>query len=147
VNEARDKRRNAQLVKHKREVGCVVELVLEVFDRFFFGQVESEFFLDLRGGRPRSEQKKKNAEKREGWRRETNLHDGLIRLELDIGDISVDHEADEVDDKASVFTETDEGGIAEPFKAAVVQRLIAPHPVNHLLAHLDRRRERLRVPP
>lgn len=104
-------------VQDDREVRSLVQEGLEMLDGFLLRQVQPKFILEL-----------------------------LLNVAmLNVGNVGIDHQADEIHYEARRFAENREGREAEVPEAGVVRRLRATHGVHHLTAELYRRREWLGI--
>ena len=74
-----------------------------------------------------------------------HLQDGLVRLELDVRDVGVDHEGEEVEDEVRRLAQRRVGREAVLLEGRVVRRLGAAHAVDHVFAELHHRCERFGV--
>ena len=74
----------------------------------------------------------------------TSQH-GLVRLCADIGYIGLDHERDQVEDQIGILAQAGISRVAQLLESHIVHRRGAAHRIDHFLAHLDRRRKRLRI--
>lgn len=70
-----------------------------------------------------------------------HLQDRLVRLELDVRDVGVDHEGEEVEDQVRRLAQRRVGREAVLLEGRVVRRLGAAHAVGHVFAELHHWRE------
>ncbi len=68
------------------------------------------------------------------------------RLDLDIGNIGIDHQAEQIEDEVRALAQRGVGREAVGFEGRVVRRGRRAHALDHLLAEFHLRREGLRVP-
>ncbi len=108
-----------QPVKDGAEVAGLVEQALELLDRIVLAQVQQELVL--------------------------HLEHRLIRLQPDIRDVGIHHERHQVQNQVGVLAQIRKRRVTECLEACIVRTLRSAHRIHHLLAHLDRRRERLRI--
>lgn len=64
---------------------------------------------------------------------------------FDVGNVGIHHEGDKVEYEVGTLPQDGEGREAEVLESRVVDGLYTAHSVEHLLAYLDRRSERLGI--
>ena len=103
----------------KKGFDAVVDDEVKILDGLFVFEIELEFVV--------------------------HFLDGFVRLQGDVGDVSVEHQRKQIEDQISVSTQMQEGGDAMLLEGLKVFRSVAAHRFHHFFAQLHRRRQGFRV--